>query len=73
MDKCIAIWGEVMKHTLPVILLSCLLISGLAVAKDVPRDLQAVPGGPIISGDSAKQTCQIGNYKSDYSQSVKAE
>ncbi len=54
-----------MKHTLPIILLSCLLISGLAVAKDVPRDLQAVPGGPIISGDSAKQTCQIGNYNFD--------
>ena len=54
-----------MKHTIALILLSILMISGLAMAKDIPSDLQAAPGGPLISGDSARQTCQIGNYDFD--------
>lgn len=51
-----------MKLTTALILMSCLLMTGLAMAKDIPSDLQAVPADPQISVTGAKQTCQIGNY-----------
>lgn len=51
-----------MKLTTAIILMSCLLLTGLAMAKDIPSDSQAVPADPQISVTGAKQTCQIGNY-----------
>lgn len=51
-----------MKSTIVLLLLSSLLVSGLALAKEMPGDWQAMPMGPSSSIPASRQDCQVGNY-----------